>query len=329
MSTFLKKHWFIFALFAAVILGVVLPQAASLNEGGWVTGAIVVLIFLGMGFTLPSEAITTGVSKWKIHLFLQLFIFILTPAVFMLTAFYLRPYFSIEIYIGLLALAVLPTTVSTCAVFTQTSGGDSVLTMFNAALANILGIIVSPLLLSVLLREAGQTMPFEVLLNIITGLALKMVLPLIIGQVLRFFWKQQAMHLKKKIGATSNIFILCIVFFTLAKSASTPVFDQGLSSFIIPVIYLVIIHFVLLFLALGFSILFRFNGAEKISVMYTAPQKTLAMGIPLLSAYFASDPGLLGMAILPLLFYHPWQLFIAGIIKSLPMMERWRDSEAE
>ena len=46
------------------------------------------------------------------------------------------------------------------------------------------------------------------------------------------------------------------------------------------------------------------------------PQKTLAVGIPLLSTYFAHDPELLAVAILPLLFYHPWQLMIAGFIKS-------------
>ncbi len=67
----------------------------------------------------------------------------------------------------------------------------------------------------------------------------------------------------------------------------------------------------------------RFSGPETISVLYAAPQKTLALGVPLLSAYFADDPAVLGVALLPLLFYHPWQLFIAGILKSLPIVKSW------
>jgi predicted Na+-dependent transporter len=44
------------------------------------------------------------------------------------------------------------------------------------------------------------------------------------------------------------------------------------------------------------------------------------MGAPLLSVYFASAPQLLGFALLPLIFYHMWQLMVAGFMKSLPLM---------
>ena len=323
MLNFIKNQWFILALIVSVILGMIFPQAATLNEGSRITTVIVALVFLGMGFTLPSESLLIGMAKWKIHLFIQFFIFIFVPIFFIFTIPIFKSVISTEIYIGLLALAVLPTTISTCSVFTQISDGDVVLTLFNASFSNILGVFVSPILLSLLLREVGRVMPMSVLIAIITGLALKMILPLIIGQILRFVFLKTTAKLKKTIGVISNLLILTIVFFSLAESAATPMLWQNLRSMFIPVVYLTIVHLVLIGIAVGFAQVFSFTGPETISVMYAAPQKTLAMGIPLLSAYFADDPIVLGIAILPLLYYHPWELFISGVLKSLPIVEKW------
>ncbi|MCG8335152.1 MAG: bile acid:sodium symporter [Proteobacteria bacterium] len=323
MLNFLKNQWFILALILSVILGMIFPQAAVLNDGSRVTTVIVALVFLGMGFTLPSESLLIGLAKWKIHLFIQFFIFAFIPIFFIFTIPIFKSIISTEIYIGLLALAVLPTTISTCSVFTQISDGDVVLTLFNASFSNVIGVFVSPILLSLLLREVGRAMPMSVLIAIITGLALKMMLPLLIGQILRFVFLKTTAKLKKTIGVISNLLILTIVFFSLAESAATPMLWQNLRSMFIPVVYLTIVHLVLIGIATGCARVFKFTGPETISVMYAAPQKTLAMGIPLLSAYFADDPLVLGIAILPLLFYHPWELFISGVLKSLPIVEKW------
>jgi sodium/bile acid cotransporter 7 len=294
-----------------------------LNEGSWITNLIVFLVFLGMGFTLPSEALVTGLAKWRIHLFLQSFIFLVIPAVFFITLSFFKQAIATELYIGLLALAVLPTTISTCTVFTQLSGGDVMLSLFNSSLSNLLGVFVSPLLLSLLLQDVGRVMPLSVLIEIVSGLALKMVLPLLIGQILRFIFLKTTARLKRIIGVISNLMILTIVFFTLSKSASTPLLGQSLNAMQIPVLFLVLIHFALILLATGTARLLKFSGPETISILYAAPQKTLAMGVPLLSAYFVDDPVVLGIALLPLLFYHPWELLVSGILKSLPIVRRW------
>ncbi len=320
---FLQRQWFILALIPAVLFGVLYPEAAFLNLEGKTTSIIVALVFLGMGFTLPSESLVSGLAKWKIHVFIQVFIFLFIPVFFLLTIPIFRSLVSTEIYIGLLALAVLPTTISTCSVFTQISEGDVALTLFNASFSNIIGVFVSPVLLSILLQEVGRVMPISVLITIISGLALKMVLPLLVGQVLRFVFLTSAARLKKAIGVGSNLMILAIVFFSMAESAATPMLGENLRSMFIPVVYLTVVHLVLIAIAVGIARIANFTGPETISVMYAAPQKTLAMGIPLLSAYFVDEPLVLGIAILPLLYYHAWELFISGVLKSLPIVEKW------
>jgi predicted Na+-dependent transporter len=66
----------------------------------------------------------------------------------------------------------------------------------------------------------------------------------------------------------------------------------------------------------------RLDGADTIAAVFVAPQKTIAMGIPLLTTYFAGDPQTLALAIVPLLFYHPWQLLVAGLLKGAPFLKR-------
>jgi len=86
---------------------------------------------------------------------------------------------------------------------------------------------------------------------------------------------------------------------------------------IVPFVYLAAAYLVLLAASFLGARALNFSGDSIISVLFTAPQKTLAMGVPLLSTFFAANPEILGIALLPLIFYHPWQLFIAGFLPRL------------
>ena len=123
--------------------------------------------------------------------------------------------------------------------------------------------------------------------------------------------------MKKKLSVISNFFILCILFFAFAKTARNPDFLDNLEHMVIPFIYLAVSYLILLAIAYGGAKAFKLSHENLISVLFAAPQKTLAMGVPLLSTFFASDPEILGIALLPLIFYHPWQLLIAGFIPKL------------
>lgn len=125
---------------------------------------------------------------------------------------------------------------------------------------------------------------------------------------------------------TSRLLILLIIYFTIAKAAASPLFLQTLSTMALPFVYLAGSHLVLLLLAYAGARALRFTPENIVSVVFTAPQKTIAMGVPLLTTYFAADADLLGVAILPLIFYHSWQLIIAGFIRSLaPLRTGSRD----
>ena len=71
-------------------------------------------------------------------------------------------------------MSTLPTSVSSsCTVFTSTAGGNVPGTMFNAALANISGVFISPLLISLLLSTSGQGLPADEVIRILINLFIK------------------------------------------------------------------------------------------------------------------------------------------------------------
>jgi sodium/bile acid cotransporter 7 len=121
-------------------------------------------------------------------------------------------------------------------------------------------------------------------------------------------------RIKKNLSVLSNIFILMILFFAFAKTAKNPAFTENLKSMILPFIYLAVGHLAILAGVFGGGKVLKLSPENMTSVLFAAPQKTLAMGVPLLSTFFSSTPEILGVALLPLIFYHPWQLFVAGFL---------------
>jgi sodium/bile acid cotransporter 7 len=322
ISPFLRRNWFLLGILLVIAIGAIEPSiGVTLGFGSVTRTIIVILLFLIAGFTLPSESILSGLKNVRLHLFIQIFIFVVHPLYYWLVTLLFAPVIPVEIRTGILALAVLPTTVSSCIVFTQSAEGNTVAAMFNAALANVAAIIVSPLLLSLLLQATDFTLPAGELANILRKLALNMLLPILVGQLLRRKLAAFAVTHKKRLGVVSNSLILGIIFLTFSQTASDPEFVAALDRMILPFIVLALGHILMLAIVYASARgIFRFGRDDTVAVLFVAPQKTLAMGAPLLSVYFASAPQLLGFALLPLIFYHMWQLMVAGFMKSLPLM---------
>jgi sodium/bile acid cotransporter 7 len=316
MINFLKKQWFTLGMCLMILLGSLLSRYGStLNPNSITTTSLVIIMFFLSGLSLPTETLKEGMKDIRLHFFIQIFIFIICPLYFFLTAFPFKDVMDGKLIVGIYALACLPTTVSSCIVFTQLSEGNTIGTVFNASLSNLSGIFISPLLLTLFLKGSGNPLPMEELVHIFQSLVLKMLIPFAAGQGLHIGFRAFAVKHKKKFGVISSCCVLIIIFFGVARSMGDAFFRTYGKQLIFPFLYLAVSHLVLLFLAYAGARFINLSHANIISTLYAAPQKTLAMGIPLLSTYFAGRPEMLGIAILPILFYHPWQLFIAGLMK--------------
>lgn len=314
---FLKRNWFPITLVLSFIAGYVFRDlGVALNPSSVGTYAVVIVIFLITGYTMPTEALVRGVTDLKLHLYMELFIFVVFPLYVLASTLLLGDLFRPEVVAGLFALAVLPTTITSCTVFTQATDGNVAGTMFNAAFSNLVGVFLSPLLLSLLLQSTGRALPVEQLTGIFIRLGLLMIVPIAIGQILRRVYPAFSQQHGPMLRKSTSIAILLVVYFNVAAAAVDDAFIANLGTMGGPTVYLIVSHLLLTLLAWGGAKVLGFDRANVMSVIFTAPHKTLALGAPLVAIYFADRPEVIGIALLPVIIYHLVELLVSGVLRA-------------
>jgi sodium/bile acid cotransporter 7 len=310
----LQAQWFTLGMIGLLALAWLAPAAGeALAAGGRTRDGAIVLIFLLTGLVLPSEEVWGGLRRWRLHLYVQLFCFVLYPLVFWVALLPWRESLPGPLVIGFYLLAVLPTTISSCVVFTQISGGNTAGAIFNAVTGNLAGIVISPLLLALMIGAGGLEVGLDIG-AIVLNLATIVLLPFALGQAGHWISGGRLAGWRKKVGVVNSLCVLSIVYFAFCQTFARPGSGGG-AGVLLPLALLVPVHLAILGLAEAGSRLLRLPRADRIAAIYCAPQKTLALGLPLIAACLAAHPDWIGQASLPVIVYHPLQLFVAGLLK--------------
>ena len=314
MKNFLARNWFIVSLPLAIALAWLVPDAGA--TGGWLRSEVttklgVALIFLFQGLTLPSSALKEGAGQWRLHLLVQTFTFLLFPLIGMALDAAVGRQLPPDLRLGFLFLCVLPSTVSMSVVLTGLAGGNAVGAIFNAALSNIIGVFITPIWVGWLMKSGGQSQPLG---GVMKEIVMLLLLPLALGQIIRVFATSWADRNKKRLGNAASGLILFLVFAAFCNSVKARFWSQQSTGVLLAALAGVVLVFIIaVALIEGLSRLIKLNRADRITATFCAPQKTIASGIPLAKAIFGAHPGL-GLILLPILFYHPLQLIVCGMM---------------
>ncbi len=317
-----QVHWirsngFLLALVGAVLVAFLLPEPGA--RGGVLHADLVnnfgiALILFLQGLSLAYEKIKSGAGNWRLHTVIQAFTFVVFPVVGILFHFgvpLLWPGEPAAIRDGFLYLCVLPSTVSTSVVLTAVARGNTPGALFNAALSNILGVFLTPVLVQLLMHTTGQTASFGPLLLKILLLTL---LPFFFGMGLRRYVKPWVEAHKAWVARLSNSVIVFIVYSAFCDSVVEKVWQRhGLGT-----TALVLLFATLLFAGMSGLVglvcrWLRFSREDSIAVYFCSVKKTLAMGVPLAMLIFGNRSDL-PLILLPIMFYHPLQLLVNGML---------------
>ncbi len=314
VKVFLVRNWFVLSLPLVAVLALFAPGLGA--TGGRfrpeVTGKLAVaLIFILQGWTLPTAALREGAGRWRLHALIQTVTFVVFPILGIVLDRAIGATLPPDLRLGFLFLFVLPSTISMSVVLTTLAGGNTVGALFNAALSNLLGVVVTPLWMGWLMKWSGNIQPMG---GVIRDVVVLLILPLVGGQLLRLRFATWADYHKKALGHTSSCLILFIVFTAFCNSVQQGTWQSLPSSWIagtaIAVASLLVSMIGLVELL---SRALKLDRADRIAASFCAPQKTVAAGIPLAKALFGAHPGL-GVILLPLLLYHPLQLMVCGVL---------------
>ena len=306
----LRPDNFTLALLGTVLLASFLPMhgAAALVLDDVTDVAIAALFFLH-GARLPRESIVAGLLHWRLHLTILACTFVLFPLLGMgfkpLEGWLLTP----ELFIGVLFLCALPSTVQSSIAFTSLARGNVPAAVVSASLSSILGVFLTPLLLALLAGTAGgMHNPGEAIL----GIMLQLLVPFVAGHLLRPWIARWVERQRALLRYTDQGTILLVVYSAFGEAV-----NEGLWSKtpILSLLAVAMVAAVLLGVAMPLiNLLARklgFNREDRITILFCGSKKSLATGVPMAKILFAG--GSLGAIVLPIMIYHQIQLIVCAI----------------
>lgn len=164
-------------ILCAVIVAIVLPARGEFAEGFSVATkiAIAFLFFLYGARLSPQEALS-GLKNWRLHSVVLSFTYLVFPLAGVLL-FPLRHIIGNGLYLGLLYMSLVPSTVQSSVAFTSIARGNVPGAIVSASASNLLGIVVTPILVMLLMGSGGVKISGNVFLDI----AIQLLLPFIVG----------------------------------------------------------------------------------------------------------------------------------------------------
>jgi solute carrier family 10 (sodium/bile acid cotransporter), member 7 len=302
------RNWFLPGLALSAALALLLPGLGA--RGGplrpeFTVGVGVALVFLLHGISIAPATLRAGAANWRLHVAAQLFIFVAFPVAVLALDAAFGSNATEELRIGFIFLAILPTTIASSVIYTAAAGGNTTAALFNAALSNIAGVVVTPLWAAALLQARGG-LPSPA--GVIGNVALLLLLPFVAGQLVRPLLLRRWQPDPRRIANVSNLIVLYMVFTAFAESAATGAFARTPPLATLAVVAATIVLFMAA--ATGAAALgagMRFDRADRIALRYCATQKTLAAGAPMAHILFAGHAAI-GVILLPLIIYHAVQL---------------------
>eukprot|EP00729_Bicosta_minor_P011916 gene11916-12559_t len=280
--------------------------------------AAVSFIFFSSGLTLRTEDLKKSILQFKVHAFIQGFQLMVVPLVGMqlvkpLAMLGINP----AILRGVLVVCCLPPPVSSAAILTRAAGGNEAAAIFNSAFGSFLGIFVTPPLLMKVVGVSSEVPAMD----IVKSLSLTVVLPLIVGQLLRMLAWRRISAFGIPWGPTASAVLLMIIYsaFCDTFAGDVNVDQKSLLSILGIVIGMILGGSALTFYLSNFL---GYAPKDVVCIMYCSTHKSLTLGMPMLKIVFADNP-LLSVLCLPLLAYHPTQIMLGGLL--VPTMKGWLD----
>ena len=270
--------------------------------------AIALLFFLH-GAKLSRGAVLAGITHWRLHLLVMSLTFLLFPIIGLLLQPLLTPLVGPVIYQGILYLCCLPATVQSAIAFTSMAKGNVPAAVCSASASSLLGIFVTPILVSFVLAKGTGNSD----LHGISKILLQLLLPFVSGHLLQPWIGGFVTKHKKVLGIVDRGSILLVVYTAFSAAViehlwSTVPARSLLGLLVVCVVILAIALFSsrLLSRRLGFSV------PDEITIVFCGSKKSLVSGVPMAKVLFAGAH--LGPILLPIMLFHQIQLMVCAVL---------------
>ncbi|HVW69198.1 MAG TPA: bile acid:sodium symporter family protein [Steroidobacteraceae bacterium] len=302
---------FIVGLLVCASLGLLIPARGIAASAVDVlkTAAIALLFFL-QGVRLQRAAVIAGMTHWRLQLLTLVATFVLFPILGLLLHAVFPAALDRVLWLGVLYLCTLPSTVQSSIAFTSIARGNVPAAICAATASNLIGIVLTPVLVASLLNlHGGSTSPLEEIESIV----LQLLVPFIAGQVLSRWLRPWALRHAVLLTVSDRGSILLVVYAAFSAATLSGAWRDVRWP---QLLQLLLISVFLLAVALSATRLASraagFSREDEIATVFCGSKKSLATGVPMANILF--PPAAAGLIILPVMLFHQIQLMACAYL---------------
>ena len=320
----LKIDPFVLSILATVLIACLLPaRGAAAPIADDATKIAVGLLFFLYGARLSPAEAWAGIKHWRLHLTVFAATFVMFPLLGLAARVLVPAVLTPQLYVGVLFLCTLPSTVQSSIAFTSIAKGNVAAAICSASFSSLIGIVLTPLLVAALITTGGGS-AFNA--RSILDIVLQLLVPFLLGQLARRWIAGFVIRHKPVLSLVDRGSILIVVYAAFSAGVVAGIWHQ-LTVF--RFLALLVVNAVLLVIALAVTSIaakrLGFNRADRITIVFCGSKKSLAAGLPMATVLFAGQgAGAVGLIVLPLMLFHQIQLMVCAALA-----RRWGARAAE
>ncbi len=315
LRIFARADRFTIGIVISVILGLLLPCTGSVAVGfDLLTEAAIVLLFYLYGAKLSRESVLAGLLNWRLQLMVFGFTFVFFPVVMPLLRPLFEPLVGGALFMGLVYVACLPSTVQSSIAFTAVAGGNVPAAVCAASISSLLGVFLTPLLAGILFSgvSAGSA---DIGADTVLKICYQILLPFVLGQASRPLLRNWVAKHQGLIKWNDQGTIWLVIYTSFSGATANGYWQLLELHYLLGLIVVCSIFLCITFATTYYSSKWMgFRREERITIVFCGSKKSLAVGVPMMLAIFGSPDNNL---LLPLMVFHQIQLMACAQLARL------------
>lgn len=293
---------------AAIVLALLLPaRGAAETAVNATTRAAIAALFLLYGSRMSPRNARHGLSRWRLHASILACTFVLFPALAMAIRLLVAPMVSRPVCVGLVFLAVVPSTTLSSIAFTSIARGSVGDAVIGASASNVLGMVLTPMLAFLLIHNSIHSRLDS---KVAAEIALQLLLPYLLGLLVRPLLAPWLERHGKQVTCLERTALALVVYaaFTTGIEAQ-PARSSVLTLFVVLLCCTALLT-AMLGLTTSIGAALKLARDERIVLVFCGTQKSMATGLPLALVLFPGPQ--IGLTLLPLVVYYQLQIVVGS-----------------
>ena len=307
MRQFWRKHWFFAAVAAIVLFSFLSSESTFLGHKSTIlkflkssAQYLIAFTFVASGVRMETKSLLSEIRNGKGILFGLVSVFIVAPVVVVGISriFSLSGDFSQ----GMSLIAAMPTTIASGIVITSLAGGNMALALCLTVISNLICPVTIPLVLKLL---GGETNAINLpVAKMMWNLSKVIVLPFVLGQVIRPFEAAFAEKIKGVLSIICQVIVLSFIFTALWGGIEN-IIALGWKVFMwIGIVLLLHVTLMAYNFFAGAAVGLSYDSRKTVAIV--GSQKTLAVAVQVWSNAFGASY----IILIPSVLHHLFQLIV-------------------